>query len=113
MIPTDFIACLFNGNSEDKRYDFPEAVQLVKLNDWTLTDKGIYFIYRYENPKKIAAHPAIEFFDFTTERVTPIAPLPKDPIVETGLSVSPDGKWLYYSIDDALNSDIMLVENFL
>jgi hypothetical protein len=41
-----------------------------------------------------------------------VAPLPHDPTSNPGLNISPDGRWLSYSIDDYRNFDIMLVENF-
>jgi len=98
-----------SGGEEVKVFDF---IQLGSIGDWALTDKGVYFFHRYDERDKSVSQPSINFFDFADGQITLIAPLPKDPWVDPGLSVSPDGKWLYYSTADTFNSDIMLVENF-
>jgi eukaryotic-like serine/threonine-protein kinase len=77
---------------------------------WTVVEQGVYFLTA-EN----LARPAIEFFSFTTGTVTEIAALAKpfrywtNP---TGLSVSPDGRWILYTQEDREDVDILLVENF-
>ena len=72
---------------------------------WGLTAEGIYF---YDASTK-----AIEFFSFATHKVTQIAKPAKDPVrFNTGLAVSPDGRWILYAQVDQSNSNIMLVENF-
>ncbi|HSE37763.1 MAG TPA: protein kinase, partial [Blastocatellia bacterium] len=77
---------------------------------WTVVERGIYFL----TAEKLA-HPAIEFFDFTTGGVTEVAALSKPFRPWTnpeGLSVSPDGRWILYTQEDRADMDIMLVENF-
>ena len=72
--------------------------------------QGIYFLTA-EN----LARPAIEFFSFTTGRVTEVATLAKPFRPWTnpeGLSVSPDGRWILCTQPDREDTDIMLVENF-
>jgi Tol biopolymer transport system component len=77
---------------------------------WTVVEQGIFFLTA-ENLDR----PAIEFFSFTTGRVTEIAALTKpfrywtNPV---GLSVSPDGRWVLYTQGDREEMDITLVENF-
>jgi Tol biopolymer transport system component len=77
---------------------------------WTVVEAGIYFLTA-EN----LARPAIEFFSFTTGRVTEVAALAKpfrywtNPV---GLSVSPDGRSILCTQPDRQDTDIMLVENF-
>ena len=75
---------------------------------WTVVEQGIYFATA-ENPQQ----PLIEFFSFATGQVTPVVTLEKE-IGKglSGLSVSPDGRWLIWSQIDQEGSDIMLVENF-
>jgi Tol biopolymer transport system component/DNA-binding winged helix-turn-helix (wHTH) protein len=75
---------------------------------WAVTDKGIYFATA-ETP----SHPLIEFFSFSTGKVTQITTLDK-PLFRTepGLSVSPDGRSLLVVQVDHSGNDIMLVENF-
>ncbi len=77
---------------------------------WTVAEQGIYFLTA-EKP----ARPAIEFFSFTTGRVTEVAALTKPFRPWTnpeGLSVSADGRWILYTQEDRVDMDIMLVENF-
>lgn len=75
---------------------------------WTVTQKGIYFATANE-----PARPVIEFFNFTTRKVTTVATLdkplsPSDP----GLTVAPNGRSLLFAQMDQSGSDLMLVENF-
>lgn len=77
---------------------------------WTLVEQGIYFL-----TAETLARPAIEFFSFTTGRVTEVAALAKPFRPWTnpeGLSVSADGRWILYTQEDRADMDIMLVENF-
>jgi Tol biopolymer transport system component/DNA-binding winged helix-turn-helix (wHTH) protein len=72
---------------------------------WAVMSGGIYFI-DVEPP----APPLINFFNFATRKVAPIAKLEKTPFV--GLALSPDNRWLLYTQVDQDGSDIMLIENF-
>jgi Tol biopolymer transport system component len=77
---------------------------------WTLVEKGIYFLTAEQ-----LSRPAIEFFSFTTGRVTEVTALAKAFRPWTnpeGLSVSADGRWILYTQEDRVDMDIMLVENF-
>ena len=71
---------------------------------WVPDHHGIYFI---EPARRIA------YYRFATGDITPIAALAKEPgPFNTGLALSPDGRWLLYSQLDRSGADIMLVENF-
>ncbi len=75
---------------------------------WRVVDQGIYFASA-EKPTGTV----IEFFSFTTGKITQVAELDKG--IQTGyrgLSVSPDGRWIIYASIDQSGSDIMLMENF-
>ncbi len=72
-------------------------------NLWTLSSGGIYFVPA-EAPR------SIRYFDFATKQVRPIFEVNKD--FGSGLSVSPDGRWIIYSLFGDLNSDIMLIDHF-
>jgi Tol biopolymer transport system component/serine/threonine protein kinase len=77
---------------------------------WTVVEQGIYFV----TAEKLE-RPAIEFFNFSTGRVTEVAALTKPFRPWTnpqGLSVSADGRWILYTQSDREEMDIMLVENF-
>jgi Tol biopolymer transport system component/DNA-binding winged helix-turn-helix (wHTH) protein len=77
--------------------------RVSESNLWTLTGAGIYFVPA-DSPK------SVRYFDFATRQTRPIFEVDKD--FETGLSVSPDGRWIIYSQVAYVNSDIMLVEHF-
>jgi Tol biopolymer transport system component len=72
-----------------------------------VTQKGVFYFNHKAGPR------AIEFFDFESRRVTKVAEVGK-PLQawNSGLAVSPDGRWVLYSQIDQGGSDIMLVENF-
>jgi dipeptidyl aminopeptidase/acylaminoacyl peptidase len=70
---------------------------------WTLSSAGIYFVPD-EAPR------SLRYFDFATRQVRPIFEVDRD--FASGLSVSPDGRWIMYSLFGDVNSDIMLVDHF-
>ena len=73
---------------------------------WAVVEKGIYYLDR-------TAKPGINFFDLATHRITRVFDLENRPAREApGLAISPDKKTILYAQLDALNSDILLVENF-
>ena len=73
---------------------------------WAVVENGIYYL-------DMKAKPGINLFDFTTHRTTRVFDLENRPALGSpGLAVSPDRKSILYTQLDALNSDIMLVENF-
>ena len=73
--------------------------------NWVVNSKGIYFIERTRTPV-----PAISFFDINTQEVTPILYL-KDQKKYYRLVISADrhNEWLYYTVVDRMESDIMFV----
>jgi Tol biopolymer transport system component len=77
--------------------------RISESNLWTLTRAGIYFVPADSNK-------SVRYFDFATRRIRPIFEVDKD--FATGLSVSPDGRWIIYTQIGDVNSDIMLVDHF-
>lgn len=76
---------------------------------WALTDGGICLID--------SAHhggPVIEFFNFATQEFSILTRLDRSraPSGPLAISVSGDGRWIYYWQADQIDNDIMLVENF-
>jgi Tol biopolymer transport system component/DNA-binding winged helix-turn-helix (wHTH) protein len=73
---------------------------------WVVVENGIYYL-------DTTAKPRINFFDLGTHRITRVFDLENRPAREApGLAISPDKKTILYTQLDALNSDILLVENF-
>jgi Tol biopolymer transport system component len=70
---------------------------------WTLSQAGIYFVPD-EAPR------SLRYFDFATRQVRPIFEVDKD--FSGGPSISPDGRWIMYSLFGDVSSDIMLVDHF-
>jgi hypothetical protein len=70
---------------------------------WTLSRAGIYFVPD-DAPR------SLRYFDFSTRQIRPIFELDKD--FESGLSISPDGRWVLYSQVNDVNGDIMFVDHF-
>jgi Tol biopolymer transport system component/DNA-binding winged helix-turn-helix (wHTH) protein len=70
---------------------------------WTLSPGGIYFVPS-EAPR------SLRYFDFASKQPRPVFDL--DEYFGSGLSISPDGRWVLYSQISDINSDIMLVDHF-
>jgi Tol biopolymer transport system component/DNA-binding winged helix-turn-helix (wHTH) protein len=73
---------------------------------WAVVENGIYYL-------DTTTKSGINFFDVATHRITRVFDLESPPARQApGLAVSPDKKTILYTQLDALNSDIILVENF-
>ena len=70
---------------------------------WALSPDGIYFVPA-EAPR------SLRYYDFASKQIRPVFELDND--FDSGLSVSPDGRWILYSQESDVNSDIMLVDRF-
>ena len=92
--------CPSGGGSET------EVTSSVGFINFTLSDKGIYFIPR-QGPD---AAPVLQFLGFSDSAPKPVVAI--DNPVSTGLTVSPDGKFLLYVRVDQVGSDLMLVDRF-
>jgi Tol biopolymer transport system component/DNA-binding winged helix-turn-helix (wHTH) protein len=90
-----------------ERVEQPVAVQGMPSaggGQWTIGPTGIYFV-PHDAPR------SVDYFDFRTKRVQKLFVLDKD--FGSGLSVSPDGRWILYSQNESeTNTNIMLVEHF-
>ena len=83
-----------------------EVVGLPRLNNcglWGLSPGGVYFVPA-EAPR------SLRYFDFATKQIRTIFEVDTD--FGTGLSVSPDGRWILYSQAGDATGDIMLVDQF-
>lgn len=74
---------------------------------WALSDDGIYFINR-----KSKGGPAVEFFSCDSLEIRRVVRLEGTNEFVSGLAISPDRRWILYTQQDPISSDIMLVENF-
>lgn len=71
--------------------------------NWTIVRDGVYF-FPAEDFKTLS------YFDFATKRVHPVFKVTGASLF--GTSVSPDGRYILYSLIDQGRSDIMLVDGF-
>jgi len=77
--------------------------RLSGAGGWTLSPGGIYFV-------PADAPRSLRYFDFASKQIRPIFEADKD--FSSGLTVSPDGRSIMYSLVGDENSDIMLVDHF-
>ena len=74
---------------------------------WTLTKDGIYYL------DSTGAQSSIDFANYAApERSVRVHVLDHAPTLLSGLSISPDGRWLIYADMAEAGSNISLVENF-
>jgi Tol biopolymer transport system component/DNA-binding winged helix-turn-helix (wHTH) protein len=93
------------GGKESPVFDF-EQKKYSRL--WVADSKGIYFAVA-ESP-----HSAIKFYSFSDGGVRTVAALDGSlSINNSGLTISPDGRWLLLPLTAARQgSDLMMIENF-
>ena len=93
-----------DGSAEQLVKGMPE---LSTMDEWFPSGSGIYFI------SHSGAKPAIEFFDFSTEKIRRVYEFEKPvPGWIGGMPVSSDGRWLYFPQLDEQSSNLMLIENW-
>lgn len=82
---------------------------LGRLHNWStfaVVREGIYFVPRAASPSD-ASLQFLRFSDRSTRVVVKIGMF-----VHNGLSVSPDGRFILFSVRPEFGADLMLVENF-
>jgi Tol biopolymer transport system component/DNA-binding winged helix-turn-helix (wHTH) protein len=89
-----------------------EEIELIRSLEagyygyWAVVENGIYYL-------DTMAKPGIAFFSTTTHLTTRVFDLENRPARQApGLAVSPDKRTILYTQLDALNSDVILVDNF-
>ena len=74
---------------------------------WVPTESGIYFM------TVVKKQTEVHFFDFKRQKVSRVFTLDKSlPGWSGGISISADGKWLFYPQLDGRSSDLMMIENW-
>ncbi len=73
--------------------------------NWAATEHGLYYV------RRLPEGPMLSFYNFATERTTPVAELEGLPH-HPSLAVAPGAAWFLFSKEERRESDIMLVENF-
>jgi Tol biopolymer transport system component len=74
---------------------------------WDIVRDGIYFVDFTIASK---AHKPVKFFNFKTQEVRQIGTVERPDM--GGLAISPDSRWLLYSMLKSEEADLMLLDNF-
>ncbi len=91
------------GGPEQKVLDDPPA------NYWgyfSLNHIGLYFLGTDRD------QPALRYFNYANSSAITLYVFPKSPARFSGLSVSPDGRWVLYTDQSSQGNNIMLVQDF-
>src|SRR5499433_30191 len=93
------------GGGEEPLFDFH---QKNYSRIWTVTGEGTYFAEAKSNTQS-----AIKFFSFSTRSEKTVVEIDRIlPASVSGLTISPDGKWLLFPLYAQRGSDLMMIENF-
>ena len=71
-----------------------------------IVGSGLYFV----PDRNTTRDSSIQFLSFATNKISNLATFEKSPVM--GLTVSPDGPWILYGLEQQSGSELMLVENF-
>jgi Tol biopolymer transport system component len=96
--PSDVWAIPVQGGNETR------VVESVGQRQFAVRADGIYCLRIVNGAQRL------QFFDFATKATKDVATLPS--AGGLALAVSPDGRYVLYSQQDEVGSDLMLVENF-
>ena len=77
---------------------------------WEVTSSGIYYVDRREIENGAYQY-SLNFRDFASNRDRRVLSFDKRPF-NSGLAISPDGRWCLYAQVDRSESEIMLIDNF-
>jgi len=93
------------GGAETAVFDFH---QKSYSRIWTVTNDGVYFAAANSHTQS-----TIKFFNFSTGTEKTIAEIDRImPSNVSGMTISPDGKWLLFPLYSQRGSDLMMIENF-
>jgi Tol biopolymer transport system component len=78
--------------------------------NWTVTSEGIYYLV---SAAKSGARNLVQFYSFKTGKTNRVGTVEGTLSVDySGISVSPDGRWLLYSYIADISSDLMMLDHF-
>jgi hypothetical protein len=80
-------------------------------NFWVVWD-GVYLLDSGVSELSPHSRARARFYRFRSKKVADLGFQTAKPVDPYGISLSPDGRWLYYSQADRIGSNVMLVENF-
>jgi Tol biopolymer transport system component len=78
--------------------------------NWTVASEGIYYFDFAGEP---GAPKLVRFYSFKTGKTSQVGTVEATVSIDySGISVSPDGRWLLYSYIANISSDLMMVDHF-
>jgi hypothetical protein len=87
-----------------------QVLDSISGMNWTVSSEGIYYLVPTTGP---GARNSVQFYSFKTGKTNHIGTVEGTLSVDySGISVSPDGRWLLYSHIADINSDLMMVDHF-
>jgi Tol biopolymer transport system component len=86
-----------------------QILESVTTMNWTVTPKGIYYFdFAVPNGRKL-----VKFYSFQSGRLNDVGTVEATVSADfSGISVSPDGRWLLYSYVAGRTGDLMLLDHF-
>jgi eukaryotic-like serine/threonine-protein kinase len=89
------------------------VVPEMKSRNWKVLRDGIYMMDSQSNSQVGTAARVADarFYRFATRKIEDLGFRTAKTIAYTGIDLSPDGKWVYYSQVDSATSELYLVEN--
>jgi Tol biopolymer transport system component len=111
-ITPDGLWVYFQGEGTGPLYRAPASggpdsmiVPLVHYRDFAVNNDGLYLL-----PPNANGHPSVRLLSSKDNRIHTVGSLDADNV--PGISLSPDGRFLYYAKNDDESADIMLVDDF-
>jgi Tol biopolymer transport system component len=87
-----------------------QVLDSITEMNWTVTAKGIYYLDFAVEPGQPKL---VKFYSFKTGKINHVGVVESTVSADySGISVSPDGRWLLYSYVANVSSDLMMVEHF-
>jgi Tol biopolymer transport system component len=78
--------------------------------NWTVTSEGIYYLVSTAKP---GARNRVQFYSFKTGKTNLVGTVEGTLSIDySGISASPDGRWLLYSHIADISSDLVMVDHF-
>jgi Tol biopolymer transport system component len=87
-----------------------QVLDSISGMNWTVSSEGIYYLLPATGP---GARNSVQFYSFKTAKTNQVGTVEGILSVDySGISVSPDGRWLLYSYIADVSSDLIMVEHF-
>lgn len=90
---------------------FLEDLQWENSRNWAPTEQGVFFL-KWREVQPLEQVWSVKFSSYDGSRVREVADLGTGRVIDSGCSVSRDGRWLLYVRANEDETNIVMVENF-